>query len=214
MINQSVFGIVLIVGATSVSFAAESKVKGSMTIGRKVYKFRSVKAYRIKSAGKDSIAVIASEKPFEMFRPSMWPPKEPRWINLSAISRPTEVEQIRDVVSHIQVVFDATTGKATSYYGSAQRWASATVFQSSEGWDTQTISVGDKTEVIKQFSDVSGKWTAKIDDHRITGSGRNNPDVDDVKEADRFNFEFDVAVDDLFLEEEQDSKCSPDGDSR
>ncbi|MDB5345604.1 MAG: hypothetical protein JWP89_3981 [Schlesneria sp.] len=189
------FGLGLILVLNSWVLADEAaSVKGSMTINRKKYKLTYVKAYRIKSDGKDSVAVIVSQKPFQMDKPKLFPSRKPddipRWIDLMSVSVPTEFEQIRNVVPHLQAVFDEKTGKITSYQG----WASGSTFMSVAEYVTVTVSVNGKESKNKSFSDVSGSWTAKIEGNRIVGSGVCK---DDSPFVDLFDFEFNVLIEKL-----------------
>jgi hypothetical protein len=193
--RKYVLGLCLALVLSNGAFADNaSTVTGSMTINRKKYKLTYVKAYRIKSDGKDSVAVIVSQKPFRMDKPKLFPSKKPddvpRWIDLMSVSVPTDFEQIRDVVPHLQAIFDEKTGKITSYQG----WANGTTFMSIAEYVTVTTSVNGKESEKKSFSEVSGNWTAKIEGDRIIGSGVHK---DDSPFADLFDFEFNVPIEKL-----------------
>lgn len=172
--------------------ANEGSVKGSMTINRKKYRLVYVKAYKIKSDGKDSVAVIVSEKPFQLDKPKLFPNRKPddipRWIDLMSVSKPTEFKQIRDVVPHLQAVFDEKTCKITSYQG----WAGNTTFMSIAEYVTVSVN----NQESKSFSEVSGRWTAKLEGDRIIGSGVHK---DDSPFSEWFDFEFDVPIEKLEL---------------
>lgn len=201
MDRRNALCVCLILAFPRLMMAADDvSVKGSMTIGPKTYKLTSVKAFRIKSDERDSIAVIVSQKPFEMSKPEILPSDNPRWIDLRSISLPTEVKEIRDVVPHLQAVFDEKTVKITSYQG----WADGTTFMSTDGWQTITGSVnGSATQRKKRQRGVSGNWTAKIEGNRIVGSGAHKDDAPPSFPGTRtsFEFEFKSAIEQLDIKE-------------
>ena len=193
--RRSVLGLCLILLLSSWAFADEAaSVKGSMIINRKKYKLTYVKAYRIKSDGKDSVAVIVSQKPFQMHKPVLFPSRKPtdvpRWIALSSISLPTEFDQIRTVVPHMQAVFDEKTSKITSFQG----WANGTTFMSVAEFVTVTVSVNGKESPTRSFSEVTGSWSARIEGDFIVGAGKHE---DDFPKSDLFDFEFKVPIEKL-----------------
>jgi len=191
--RRSLFGlcVIIFVGVWAHGDQDEgNSVKGSMTVGGHAYNLTYIKAYRINSDGKDSVAVIVSQKPFQITKAKLFPPEKPTWIDLGEVSEPTQFKEIRRVIPHLQVIFDAQTGKIASYQG----WARNTTFMSRSNSVTITTSVGGKIQSVKQSGDVSGNWTAELDGNQVIGSGKY---TSEFKEEEAYDFEFKASIEQI-----------------
>jgi hypothetical protein len=154
-----------------------------MTVRRKTYNLAYARAFKIISNGKASIAVIASEHPFEMSNTRMESRPKARFIDpysIIILSTSSEGEPIRHTQSHVQAVFDEETGRLTSY----QCFADGAIFRGIQSKPTNKVDAVTKPRYL---TDPPKSWTAKIEGKRIVGA------VD----KEQFKFEFETTIEDF-----------------